>query len=191
MQNGDRYFGKVLSLNNDTLVIQSDVLGSVRLPRGRVALITLGASVATNHPVRAPALTNSPLHAAAMATTNGAPEFSAALRQLGVSSNLLQKVQSQFLSGAGPEAKNKFNELAGGLISGKLNVNDIRAEAKSAAAQLRAARKDLGDEASFMIDGYLAILDRFINETERAGGSATNSASPPARPKPGLSLEEE
>ena len=48
MQNGDRYLGKVLSLTTDKLVIQSDVLGKLTLPRDKVALITLGATTKTN-----------------------------------------------------------------------------------------------------------------------------------------------
>ena len=41
MSNGDRYVGRVISLNGDTVVLESDVLGTVRLPRGRVASISL------------------------------------------------------------------------------------------------------------------------------------------------------
>src|SRR5437899_8094720 len=51
MQNGDRYFGKVLSVTTNTVVLQSEVLGTVNLPRARVANIALGTA-ATN---RAPA----------------------------------------------------------------------------------------------------------------------------------------
>src|SRR6266511_3578584 len=50
MQNGDRYFGRVLSLNTNTLILQSDVFGTVHLPRGKVALITLGADIPANVP---------------------------------------------------------------------------------------------------------------------------------------------
>jgi hypothetical protein len=41
MQNGDRYVGKVLTLNNETLVLQNEVLGTVKLPRVKVAAIIL------------------------------------------------------------------------------------------------------------------------------------------------------
>src|SRR5258707_11573164 len=50
LQNGDHYVGRVVSLSGETLVLQSDVLGTLRLPRGKVASITLGAV-----PVVAPA----------------------------------------------------------------------------------------------------------------------------------------
>src|SRR5882724_9929051 len=48
MQNGDRYAGKVLALNTNTVVLQSDVLGLVNLPREKVATISLGTVMATN-----------------------------------------------------------------------------------------------------------------------------------------------
>ena len=44
MLNGDRYVGQVLSLGTDTLVVQSEVLGTLRLPRTRISTITLDSS---------------------------------------------------------------------------------------------------------------------------------------------------
>src|SRR5712691_6726055 len=48
MQNGDRYVGTVLSLNANTLVLHSEVLGDLTLPRSKVAQITLRPGTATN-----------------------------------------------------------------------------------------------------------------------------------------------
>lgn len=194
MQNGDRYAGKVVSLNADTLVIQSDVLGAVRLPRAKVALIALGANTATN-PARLAAMTNLPVQLSPPAPTNAAPgpapEIAAALSQLGAHSNLLQQVQSQFLSGAGPEAKEKFNELLGGLMSGNLSVNDLRAQAQSAADQLRAVKGELGGETGWALDGYLAILNRFLKETAPVGDAVTNAPASSSKTMPGTVLEKE
>src|SRR5215471_15130780 len=53
MLNGDRYVGKVLSLNSNTVVWQSDVLGTIKLPRNKVSSINLGSG-ATVNPVRLP-----------------------------------------------------------------------------------------------------------------------------------------
>src|ERR1039457_6289531 len=50
MQNGDRYAGHVVSLNTNTVVLRSDVLGTLRLPRSRVAIITLVPGPTTNSP---------------------------------------------------------------------------------------------------------------------------------------------
>ena len=114
------------------------------------------------------------------------------LRLLGLSrnTNLIQQVQKQFLSGAGPEANNKFNELLGGLMSGKLSVEDIRAEAKSAADQLRALQRESGEDVGFATSTYLAILDHFLKETAPAG-LTTNAPGPSPKAKPEGAHEEE
>src|SRR5664280_1398266 len=44
MQNGDHYNGKVLSLSSDTLLLHNDNLGTIRLPRSKVAAISLGSN---------------------------------------------------------------------------------------------------------------------------------------------------
>jgi hypothetical protein len=185
MRNGDQYFGSVVSLNKDTLVVQSDVLGTVRLPRNKVAFIDFGA----NPQVRDSGISsvpNSIAHSPALVVTNGA-NFSASLQQLGGTSNVLQQIETQYLGDAGPEAKAKFNDLLGGYLSGKLSVNDIRAQAQATADQVRSLRKDLGEDAGGMIDGYLAILDSFLKETAPSSTAATNTTPPrPANPKPSL-----
>ena len=177
MQNGDLYSGKVVSLNADTLVLQSEVAGTLRLPRAKIALLTLGTN--STPAARGSALTNRPPAVPAAATTNVPPsEMAAALRQLGAHTNLIQRVQAQFLADAGPEANAKFNELMGGLMSGKLSLEDLRAQAQSAATQMHEARKELGDDAGVMIDGYLAILDHFLKETAPPAGTSTNLNRP-------------
>ncbi len=173
MQNGDRYVGRLLSFTNDTLVLQSDVLGTVRLPRTKVASVVLGSTTVTNL-AGLPAQTNQ-LHLPPQQSKTGA-NISGALRQSGAT-NIMQQVQQQFLSGASPEANQKFNEMAEGLLSGKLNVTDIRAEAVAAADQLRKLKHDSGDDAG-ALDGYLTILDNFLRETAPAAGPLTNSVTP-------------
>ena len=180
MQNVDRYVGKVLSLNTDTVVLQNEVLGTVRLPRGKVAQITLGANAGTN-PARQASPANGPIGAAAVSRTNAAPDLPAGLRQIGAHTNLIRQVQAKFLGDAGPEANQKFDELLSGLVSGKITVDDLRAQAKTAADQLRALKRDSGEDAGFATDTYLAILDHFLKETAPAAGSATNA--PAAREK--------
>ena len=59
MQNGDRYVGTVLSMSADALVLQNDVLGTVKLPRGKVAHITMGPA-ATAETTAQPPRTNHP-----------------------------------------------------------------------------------------------------------------------------------
>lgn len=181
MKNGDRYVGSVLSMNAEVLVLKNDVLGTVKLPRGKVSQITMGPTTNSEaNTQRSP--TNEPLRAPQAVDTNAA--FS--LPQLKTNAASIQQVRDQFLNDATPEAKAKFNELAGGLLTGKLSVADIRAEAKSAAEQLRALKADLGEDAGFAVDGYLAILDRFLNEGKSPVNSATNAAgkTPKAKPEP-------
>jgi hypothetical protein len=184
MQNGDRYVGQVLSLDAKSVVLQSAVLGTVRVARSKVAVITLGPAPATNSPALPVPAKAEPALPAATAVTNAAP----ALRGLGANTNLIQQVQKQFLAGAGPEANDKFNELLGGLMSGKLSVEDIRAEAKTAADQLRALQRESGEEAGFAASTYLAILDHFLKETAPSGaatngpGTSPKSTAAPTQP---------
>jgi hypothetical protein len=104
------------------------------------------------------------------------------LRQLSESSNLVQQVQQQLLGGAGPEAQAKFNDLLGSLMTGKMDLNGLRLEAKSTLAQARNARKEMGEDAGSSLDSYLAILDSFLKESE-PGAPSTNS--PAVVPPPG------
>jgi len=166
---GDRYVGRVLSLGKDTLVLQSEILGTLKLPRAQVANITLGSqSVTTTNGMRlAPDASTRPkvaLKASQTTSTNNTAQFDAMIRQLGPNSNVISKVQEQFLAGAGPEAQGKFNELVSGLLSGKLGVNELRTEAKHTLDQAKAAQKELGDGGG-SLDSYLSILEGFLKET--------------------------
>lgn len=178
MQNGDRYFGKVLSLDTNLLVLHSDVLGTVRLPRDKVANVTL-RTVATNT-ARTLTITNSQPRTPTVTLTNGATDLSASFKSLGANTNFIHQIQSQFLADAGPEANGKFNEMVSGLMSGKLTVNDLRAEAKTAADQLKELKRDLGDDTG-ALDGYLSILESFLSESGPVGNSVTNKASRPGQ----------
>ncbi len=188
MKNGDSYFGSVVSLDADTLVLQSDVLGTVKLPRAKLAGVAFG--VTKGVPLATVPATNQFPSRPATAATNTAPGLASSFQQLG-DPKLVQQVRSQFLADAGPEANDKFNQLLGGLISGKLNLNDLRAEAKTAADQVRAVRKDLGDDAGAMVDGYLAILDSFLKETAPPPGSVTTNAPALSAPPKTSAAEDE
>jgi len=178
MQNGDRYLGTVLSLDTTTLVLRSAVLGTVNLPRGQVALITLGPGGATNSTRGASAITRQPA-ASSIAVTNGMIDLSGSLRQLGANTNFIEQVRAQFLAAPGPEANQKFSAMVGGLLSGRLTVNDIRTEAKSAADQLKELKRDLGEDSGWALDGYLTILESFLRETAPPpSDSATNVVRP-------------
>jgi hypothetical protein len=187
MQNGDRYNGKLLAMTNATLVLQSEILGVITIPREKVNQISLGEGVHTNSAkrinsrpagVQSKALLPGTGTAAGVIGATNPPATAASADD----KKLMAQVQDQFLAGAGPEAVNKYNNMVNGFLSGQLSLGDIRAQAKSAADQLRAARKDLGEDGGIALDGYLAILDSFLKET--ASDAAKPAAPTPAAPKP-------
>ena len=188
MMNGDRYVGRVVALGAETLTLRSEVLGTVKLPREKIAGITF-ARAQTERPTNSskssiPLLLRSNVMPRAQITlrTNLNADSTDVMRQLSESSNLVQQVQQQLLGGAGPEAQAKFNEMLGSLMTGKLDLNGLRLEAKSTLAQARNARKELGDDAGSSLDSYLAILDSFLKETEPAA-PVTNSPAVAPLPK--------
>jgi hypothetical protein len=183
MQNGDRYVGKVLSLNTNALVLQSDVLGTVTLPRAKVALVSLGTVIPTNRPV---SVMGTQVRTPSVARTNSNVDLAAAFRQLGPGTNMIEQVRQQYLSDATPEVNAKYNEMLSGLMSGKMSMNDLRAQAKSAADQLRSMKGEMGDQTG-ILDEYLGILDNFLKET---GPAKVPSVKVPQTTTPKL-LDEE
>ena len=70
-------------------------------------------------------------------------------------------------------------------MSGKLSVDDIRAQAKTDADQLRTLKRDTGEDAGFATGTYLAILDHFLKETAPSSSTSNAPASSPAsKPSP-------
>ena len=178
LRNGDCLYGRVLSLTTNSLILQNDVLGRVTLPRAQVLQVALGSKAQTNMVPQALVTTGSSTRASAT-LTNLEPDLRSVLRQLGASTNLLPQAQADLLAAAGPDAQNKFRELLGGLLSGRLNLDDLRKQARSAADQLRELKRDLGPEVGDSLDGYLAILDNFLGETAPSNGS--KQATPTAQ----------
>jgi hypothetical protein len=177
LRNGDRYFGKVLSLNSNTVVLESAVLGQVQLSRAQVASISLNGVASASLP-----LTNTAPNIAASPGNRGATNvLETAVRRLKANTNVVQQVHSDLLAGAGPEATQKFNEMVSALLTGKLTISGLRKEADSAAKQLRELRKDLGEDSAGLVDGYLEILDKFLRDPEvlDSGGTPASSASQP------------
>jgi hypothetical protein len=181
MRNGDHYSGQVLSVSTDTVVLESDVLGGINLPRKNVTSIAFGANSAApkaaNNIARVSAPTNHPAAAPMATLANTNVDLSAALRKLGGNTNFVGQIREQMLAG-NPEAGSKFDEMVNGLISGKLNLNDLRREAQSSADQLRSLKSDLGPEAGDSLDVYLDVLDNFLKETAAEPGNATPGVQP-------------
>ena len=167
MQNGDRYSGKVLAVSADTVVLNSEILGKINVPRRKVANLAFGTNAAAPQAtdVLAPAAVNAPAAAAppalVLAGTN--LDLSAALRQLGANTNFIGQIRQQMFAG-NPQAAGRFDEMVNGLFTGQMNLDDLRRQAQSSAAQLRALKRELGPDADDALDGYLKILDAFVNE---------------------------
>jgi hypothetical protein len=186
MQNGDRYAGKVISMTAETVILQSDVLGKLTLPRSKVANVNLGATVAASVAVPRVAQSTNQTNAAAIAPTNANPDITQALRNLGANTNFIEQVRHQFLSEAGPEANNKYDELVGGLLSGKLDMNSLRTEAKAAADKIKALKQQGGDVGE-PLDSYLAVLDNFLKQTATPAQPAP-SVAPTTNSTPSITI---
>ena len=165
MKNGDRYVAKIVTLSNDVVVVQSDVLGTVTLPRSKVSSIRMGSNFAPVAALPAPTRGGQTTATAASAVT---PPTTA-------QTNLIQQVQNQYLKDADPAAKAKFEELLSGLQSGRISVNDLRAQAQSVVTQLKTFKRDLGPEGDELLDGYLGVLEGFLQDTKLTAGATTNS----------------
>lgn len=180
MQNGDRYTGKVVSVTEESLVLQSDVLGKVTLPRNKIASLTFGDAKATNAaPPPAPSTAAVPTVSPNTANTNA--DLAAAFRNLGANTNFVQQIRQQMLAGS-PEGGQKYDELVNGLMSGKLNLNDIRSQAKTSIDQINELKRDLGPDAGDALDSYLSILQNFVDETTTAPKPANPPVAPSANP---------
>jgi hypothetical protein len=181
MQNGDRYTGKILSMSSNSIVLESDALGKVTLPRDKVSLLMFGTAAATNASPATRVVTTPSPNAAA---TNA--DLVAAFRNLGANTNFIQQVRQQMLTGADPAANQKYDQLVNGLMSGSMNLGDLRNEAKASIDQINQLKRELGPQADDSLDSYLSILQNFVNETESApasaaapGHSGTNSLAVP------------
>lgn len=183
MQNGDRYVGKILSVSEESVLLQSEVLGKVKLPRNKVASLAFGTNAIASKTAGAVASvsvpTNLPDVASVAALRKANTNLAATAANLSANPDLVRQVREHMLAGS-PEAAGKYDELISGFASGKLNVSDIRREAKSAADQMRKLKRELGPEVADSLDAYLEVLDGFLKET--ANETTTTSPVPPKPP---------
>ena len=176
MQNGDRYFGTVLSMSSDTLVFQSEMLGRLNVPRKKVAGLVFGtkAALQSAKPASPSVSINTSAADASPALAGTNPDFSAALRSLGANTNFIAQVRQQMLGG-NPEAASNYDQLMGGLMDGSVSIGDLRRQAQTTADQLREMKRELGPEAGASLDSYLEVLDNFLSE------SAPTNTAPAAK----------
>ncbi len=158
MTNGDRYAGDVISVTHSNVSFQSEIQGRMKLPRNKVARISFG-EVGAGAPAFSPNAVPSNLKT--NASVKPPPK-------LDLDSKSLSEVQQDLLSTASPEARRQFTETVKGLMTGKLSIDDIRAQARNSVREIKAAREELGGDAGGLLDGYLHILEHFLQETDKA-----------------------
>ncbi len=150
--NGDTLHGKVMLLDQQHLTLRSELLGELKLPRDRVASFTLVAR-------KKPRATQVTPH------TDATPgDVLKQLRTKGVDRDDLSTLKKQFPLLGTPEVSQYVNDKLSGLMTGRLNLQDIRKDAVRARDQIDSLKKDLGPQAD-ALNGYLSILERFIQET--------------------------
>ncbi len=193
LTNGDIVSGAVVSMDQATVQLKSDLLGLVKIPRDRVAKINL-REIASK-PVTAAVGTNSTNHSAAPPArtlnnvrTNRADAAVQQLRQQGVDPKVMNQIQQQVLGDSSPEANRLFNEMVGGLMSGSLTADDIRAQARKAINDINAAKSDLGDDDAIgeLLNGYLGLLQNFVQDGDQP---APPAGKPAVTPPPAASTK--
>jgi hypothetical protein len=141
-----------------------------------VRLIVLGEPLPDS---AAPSL-QPPAFVAPQAKDKGQGDILRELQKGTVNPDLLEQVERDLLGTASPEAKQKFNEMLQGIMSGKMNLGDLRNQAQSALDQLKELEQDFEDEdLSSLLGGYAAILENFLRQTTPK--VSTNSS--PAQPR--------
>lgn len=159
--NGDLVHGKVLALDADVLTLSSETFGQLKIKRESVARIVLHDRGQRGEPKSTADEPRSPL-----GRVQSPQEV---LKQLksdgGISEADMKAVQQKFPLLATPEVKGYVSDRLTGLLSGRLDILDIRKEAIDAVDQIKDVQKDLGPQAT-ALNGYLSILEHFIRETE-------------------------
>ena len=174
LANGDLLNGRVLSLDDTQLRLESDTLGQINIPRAKVVSITLGDSV--------PAVTGTAPKAGSLPPAIGPEGVLKQLQVTGVNPKDLGEIQKMFPLLATPEASTYFNNTLKGLLGGGMSVGDIRKDAIRARDELKKATKGLGPDVEAAMAPYLTILEKFINETQPSPPSAKpRKAEPPVQ----------
>jgi hypothetical protein len=173
LRNGDRYSGEVIRMDKTNIEFLSEVQGRITIPREKVAAILLHPQ-AKSAAVPAPETTADAVQKLNVPQSRQLQDVMRKIQREGIDESTLDQVQEQMLSGAGPEANRMFREMAGGLLSGKLDLSDIRSQAEQAASQIEELKADLDDDTGQLLDGYLSILKGFLQKTAPATPPAEN-----------------
>lgn len=207
LTNGDAVSGTVVSMDAQNVVLKSEVLGELKIARAKVASIQLGDVKPPARPAVPQPMTNAPAvqppavqpqRAAARpgspedliqqltgrkVPVAGGPSPEDLVKQMqqggGVSPQMLGGLQQSFPLLAAPEAQQYFNGTLSGLMTGKKNIQDVRKDAVQARNMILELKQELGQPGD-ALNGYLGILNNFIDETKPAG-----EPSKTVKPQPG------
>ncbi|MCR9119654.1 MAG: hypothetical protein NXI22_22200 [bacterium] len=216
LSNGDTMTGKVTTFNENEVVIKSEVLGELRIPREKVVAIVLGdLAIPGKSPAATPPaaagkdvprdaagkpnfkgkspqqiideMTNKNFDQKAVRVLEGgrpAPPNQAdvlkQLRETGIPRGLTDELTAKLPGFGTPEVQGYFNSKVNGLIDGSISIQDIRKDAIKARDQIKDLQKDLGPSAG-ALNGYLGILEGFINETTPPEETQPASPQPPSK----------
>jgi hypothetical protein len=187
LTNGDTLHGEVLALDAQSLTMKSETLGELKLARAKVAQIRFGDA-----PAKEAAALEAPPAAKPAPREQTADDVVRQLREQGIDPAIMRGVQDAIpLLNTSPEAQKYFGDRVGGLISGQLDIGDIRHDAETAVAELEDLKREFGPQMGPAIDPYLGILKRFLRETDPTPGAEKPSATdPPPPPKIDKELRE-
>lgn len=204
--NGDVIQGDVKSLDDKHVVLSSEILGELRIDRSKLQAIQFGEGRPAFAPLQAQAqpTTGEAPAASSAVPAPGKPASTPeelfeqltgrsvpradetgqsvqdVIRQLqsgGLSGNVMKEVQGAFPLLAVPEVQQHFQSTLKGLMTGQVGIEDIRKQAIEARDSLLELKEDLGPSGA-ALNGYLTILEGFINETQPVE-KRPPSASPP------------
>ncbi len=184
LTNGDVLNGNVVSLDGKELVLKSDLLGELKLAREKISAIHLGDKPILTRPAAPAAPAQPALDPDVRKALGQVPSSEDVLKQLqggGINPQMVGALQAKFPLLNTPEASDYFNDTLGGLMTGKLNIQDVRKDAVKARDELKSLQDELGPETGAALNGYMSILNKFIRETEPAPQPAANK---PAEAKP-------
>jgi hypothetical protein len=178
MQNGERFLGKVLFVSAGTVVLESETLGRISVPRKKVAILAFGTNTlpaaASSNVSHVSGTTNLPSVANLVVSAKTNADLSATLHLTGLDTNFIQQIRNQMLGGS-PAAASKYDAMVSGLLNGSFSLDDLRREAQSSADQLRELKRELGPDAGDSLDGYMDVLDNFLKETATESTNAAGS----------------
>lgn len=171
--NGDNVSGKILSVDDKAVKLQSEVFGQLTIERGKIAAIFFGdAAPPKNNANNTSPIAN--LQAQAKPPQPGQDVLDQ-LRNQGLDPATLQDIKKAFPLLTQPGAGKYFDESVAGLMSGKIGVQDIRKDAMKVIDEVNKLEKELGPQATQALRPYLSILENFVQRTE--------PAAPPVPPK--------